>query len=243
MKILLLAGTAEARGLAARLAGDGRFEVLAALAGETRAPVALPVPVRVGGFGSDAGQEQFMLDNAFGAVVDATHPFAVQISRRTRAICARLGLPYVQLLRPGWQPGPGDNWRFVGSEAEVAREIAPGATVFLATGRKTLANYAGLAGHRVYCRQIDPPEGAFPFPDGAFVVGRPPFTLDDEIALFRRLGVGALVVKDAGGGSDAKLHAARALGLPVVVIRRPAQPPGEKVETVDAALHWLEAQL
>lgn len=243
MRLLLLAGTAEARALAARLAGDARVEVIASLAGETRVPAELGVPVRVGGFGGDAGQEKFILDNGIGGVIDATHPFAARISRRTRAICARLGLPCLQVLRPGWVPGPGDDWRFVDAEEEVAAALPAGATVFLATGRKTLERFGGLKGHRVFCRRIDPPQGPFPFPEGDFVIGRPPFSVADETALFQRLGVGVLVVKDAGGGSDAKLAAARALGLPVVVIRRPVQPPGDKAGSVEEALGWLEALL
>lgn len=243
MRLLLLAGTAEARALAARLAGDARVEVIASLAGETRVPAELGVPVRVGGFGGEAGQEKFILDNGIGAVIDATHPFAARISRRTRAICARLGLPCLQVLRPGWLPGPGDDWRFVDAEEEVAAVLPERATVFLATGRKTLERFGGLQGHRVFCRRIDPPEGPFPLPGGDFVLGRPPFTVEEEMALFQRLGIGVLVVKDAGGGSDAKLAAARALGMPVVVIRRPQQPPGDKAESVEAALGWLKALL
>ena len=243
MKLLLLAGTAEARQLAARLAADPRFEVIASLAGETRVPADLGLALRTGGFGGAAGQKQFLLDNEIEAVVDATHPFAARISARTQALCAGLGLAYLQVLRPGWAPGPGDDWRVVAAEKDVAAALPPGATVFLATGRKTLGRLKGLENHRVYCRQIDPPREPFPFPEGGFVVGRPPFTVAAETALFERLGVEALVVKDAGGGSDAKLRAARELGVPVVMIRRPAQPPGDKVATVAAALAWLEARL
>lgn len=243
MKLLLLAGTAEARALAARLSGDPRFSVIASLAGETRRPQSLAVPVRVGGFGGAAAQEKFMFDAGVEVVVDATHPFAAEISARTQAICARRGLAYLQLLRPGWQPGAGDSWRFVDREEDVAGALPEGAAVFLATGPKRLDRFTGLAAHRVFCRRIDPAEAPFPLPCGDWVTGRPPFSVADEIALFRRLGIGALVVKDAGGATDAKLHAARALGLPVVLIRRPTPPPGDKAETVDAALDWLEPRL
>lgn len=243
MKLLLLAGTREARALAEALAQDARVEVLASLAGETRTPHLLAVPVRIGGFGGDAGQEKFMRDEGIEAVVDATHPFAAQISTRTEAICARLGLPYVQLLRPGWTPGPGERWRFVDREEDVAAELPEGAAVFLATGPKRLERFIGLGAHRVYCRRIDPAEAPFPLPLGAWLIGRPPFSVADEIALFQRLGIGALVVKDAGGTADAKLLAARELGLPVVLIRRPPPPPGDKAASVEAALDWLERLL
>lgn len=243
MKLLLLAGTAEARALAERLADDARVEVIASLAGETRVPVDLPVTTRIGGFGGTSEQEKFLQNNRIGVVVDATHPFAAQISRRTQAICARLNLPYLQVLRPGWTPGPGDRWTFVSAEEDVAAVLPASATVFLATGRKTLERFKGLTGHRVYCRRIDPPEEPFPLPEGGYVVGRPPFSVGDEVTLFQQLGVDVLVVKDAGGGSDAKLIAARELGLPVVIIGRPPQPPGEKATSVEEALDWLEALL
>jgi precorrin-6A/cobalt-precorrin-6A reductase len=243
VKLLLLAGTGEARALAERLARDARVEVLASLAGVTRAPQELAVPFRIGGFGGDAGQEKFMRDEGIEAVVDATHPFAAQISTRTEAICARLGLPYLQLLRPGWTPGPDDRWHFVDREEDVAAALPEGAVVFLATGPKRLERFTGLAAHRVYCRRIDPAEAPFPLPRGDWVIGRPPFSVAGEIALFQRLGIGALVVKDAGGTADAKLRAARDLGLPVVLIRRPPPPPGDKAATVEAALDWLERLL
>ncbi len=238
-----MAGTAEARTLADRLAQDPRVAVLASLAGETRTPHRLAVPVRVGGFGGDEAQEKFMQDEGIKAVLDATHPFAAQISARSAALCARLGLPYLQILRPGWVPGAGDRWTFVDREEEVAAALPAGAVVFLATGRKTLDRLSGLAAHRVYCRRIDRAEGPCPLPQGRWVVGRAPFSVADEVALFRRLGVTALVVKDAGGTADAKLVAAREMGLPVVLIRRPPQPPGDKAASVAAALDWLERRL
>jgi precorrin-6A/cobalt-precorrin-6A reductase len=112
--------------------------------------------------------------------------------------------------------------------------------VFLATGRQTLEAFAGLADCRLICRQIDPPDGPFPFPNGAYLLGRPPFSIADEVGQFTRLGVDWLVVKDAGGAaSRTKLDAARDLGLPVLMIRRPPQPEAERVETVAAALDWL----
>jgi len=243
VKLLLLAGTAEARALADRLAGDARFAVLASLAGETRTPHRLAVPVRIGGFGGDHAQEKFMRDEGIEAVVDATHPFAAQISARSAAICARLGLPCLQVLRPGWVPGAGDRWRFVDREEEVAAALPEGAVVFLATGRKTLDRFAGLEAHRVFCRRIDRAEGPCPLPNGQWIIGRAPFSIADEVALFRQLGVSALVVKDAGGTADAKLLAARELGLPVVLIRRPPPPPGDKAASVEAALGWLERLL
>jgi precorrin-6A/cobalt-precorrin-6A reductase len=240
IRLLLLAGTGEARALAARLVGRPGTETVVSLAGATRAPLPQGLPTRSGGFGGEAGQAAWLADHAITHVIDATHPFAARISQRTAALCARLGIAYLQLLRPGWTAGPGDHWTLIDAETGAAAVIPPGATVFLATGRQRLEDFAGLAGNRLYCRRIDPPEAPFPFPNGEYIVGRPPFSVADEVALFTRLKIDWLVVKDAGGAaSRTKLDAARDLGLPVLMIRRPPQPEAERVETVAAALDWL----
>ena len=244
MKLLLLAGTAEARALAQRIAGDTRVEGLASLAGATRAPAPYALPLRTGGFGGRSGLEEYLYTNTFEAIIDASHPFARVMPYRAQAICARLGLPYLRLLRPGWQQAPGDRWIGVEDEVAAADVITPGARVFLATGRRSLPRFARLAeGRHLIARVIDPPGTPFPYPKGEWLQARPPFTPAAEMRRFRDLGVDVLVAKNAGGPTDAKLAAARDLDLPVVLLRRPAPPPGERVETVDAAMAWLERLL
>ena len=241
MKLLLLAGTAEARALAARLSGDRRFEVTATLAGATRQPEDYAVQVRVGGFEGDEGLEKYIEENAIEVVIDATHPFARVMPHRAQAVCARRGLPYLRLERPPWTPGPEDRWQIVEDAEAATRVIAPGARVFLATGRRSLQDFAALAeGRAIVARVIDPPETPFPFPNGEWLVGRPPFAVADEIRTLRDHAIDVVVAKNAGGPTDAKLAAARALGLPVVMLYRPSPPPGDRVESVAAALDWLE---
>jgi precorrin-6A/cobalt-precorrin-6A reductase len=239
MTLLLLAGTQEARAIAVALQGQ---DVIASLAGVTRDPEPLAVRTRRGGFGGEAGFRAFLHQNAVHAVLDATHPFATRITARSAMICADIGLPFCQLLRPPWVAGPGDLWTEIASEEEAARHIPQGATVFLGTGRQTLDGFANLTGRRVICRQIDPPEGPFPFAGGEFLVGRPPFTVQDEIALFQRLRVDWLVVKNAGGQVSAtKLVAARDLGIPVLMIARPVAGAWPQVASVERALAWVAA--
>ena len=238
MTLLLLAGTGEAQRLAQELAAHG-VDTIASLAGATRAPRDMAVPMRSGGFGGDAGFEAYLTAAGITAVLDATHPFAARITGRTVQICAQRGLPYCQLLRTAWSPVAGDRWTFINDEAAAAPYIGASETVFLATGRQTLDRFANLAPRRVYCRQIDPPEAAFPFEGGEYLVGRPPFSVEDETALFTQLGVDWLVVKNAGGAaSRTKLTAARDLNIPVLMISRPAPPDASRVATVDAALRW-----
>ena len=238
MSLLLLAGTTEARLLARALAEAG-LDAVASLAGATRVPEPLALPTRRGGFGGDAGFERYLDSHPIHAIIDATHPFATRISARTARIARARGLPLLHLLRPPWAPGPGDDWRMIRREEEAAAHIPPGARVFLATGAQSLAGFANLAGRELICRRIDRPETPFPLPGGRWLLGRGPFSVEDEVALFSRLGVDVLVVKNSGGtGSRPKLEAARRLGLPVVMIDRPPPPPGPIATSVEEALGW-----
>ncbi len=241
MTLLVLAGTSDARRL---LEAVREVDVIASLAGATRAPGALPAITRIGGFGGDAGFRDYLLKNRITGVVDATHPFAANMTHTAAKICRDLGLPHLILQRPAWQPAVGDRWHFVDCAAETATIIPKGATVFLATGRQSLAEFSCLSGRHLLARVIDPPTppvlAGF---NGAFVIGTPPFSIEEEIALFRKKSIDWLVAKNAGGDkSRSKLDAARALGLPVVLINRPKLPNAAVVDTVKDALHWVQAQ-
>lgn len=239
MTLLVLGGTGEARQIADRLTGQ---DAVISLAGATRAPLAQGLRTRIGGFGGVVGFSHYLDEAGITAVLDATHPYADQITRRTAGVCQARGLPYVQMLRPPWMPEVDDNWTVIDREEQAADHIAAGATVFLGTGRQTLGRFSNLAGCRVICRQIDPPSGPFPFAGGQFLVGRPPFSVEDEVTLFKQLGIDWLVVKNAGGApSRTKLTAARLLGIPVLMIARPAAGDWPLVDTVQGALDWVAA--
>lgn len=236
--ILLLAGTNGAREIAQGLA-DESIPAIASLAGATRDPAKLAIKTRSGGFGGAEPFADFLRQNGITAIVDATHAFASRISARTVKIAADLNLPYLQLLRPEWQPQEGDDWVFLDTEKQAADHIPVGATAFLATGRQTLDQFSNLDGRRLICRQIDPPNGPFPFENGEFLVGRPPFSIAEEVELFTRLGINWLVVKNAGGqASRSKLDAARQLKIPVALINRPPLLDVARVETAAAAIDW-----
>ena len=237
--LLLLAGTAEARVIAQELAAAG-VPAIASLAGATKDPADLAIPTRFGGFGGGDAFEAFLDAKSITAILDATHPFAHAITQRTAKIAERRALPYLLLLRPAWQAEPGDNWTHISREEDAAEHIPATATVFLATGRQSLARFENLADRHLICRQIDPPDAPFPYPNGAFLIGRPPFSLPDEVALFKRLKIDWLVVKNAGGAaSRTKLSAARELGIPVAMIARPAPPVGARVESTGQAMDWV----
>lgn len=240
MSILLLAGTTEGRHIAAAMAEEG-IAGHASIAGVTDDPAPLALPTRIGGFGGQEGFEAFLTDQGIRAVVDATHPYAVRITGRTAKLCAARGTPYLHVLRDPWTEEDGDEWLHVGNVDEAVEAIPRGACVFLATGRQTLAEFAGLEGRRVICRVIDPPREPFPFDGGEYLIGRPSRHLEDEAALLSALGVDVVVTKNSGGPGRGKLDAARSLGIAVVMIARPPMPEAERVATADEALDWIRA--
>ena len=245
MRVLLLGGTAEARDLAHRLAARD-VEVVSSLAGRVARP-RLPVgEVRVGGFGGVAGLRDHLRAEGYAAVVDATHPFAARISGHAAAACAEAGVPLLRLARPGWSGLAGSEaWHWVGGHDEAALVTARlGARPFLTVGRQALGAFVGpLAGCAALVRVVDEPEVAVP-EAWTVVLSRGPYRLDDEAATLRAHRADALVTKDSGGDhTRPKLDAARSLGVPVVVVRRPPEPPdGATVSEVGDAVDWVAAR-
>jgi precorrin-6A/cobalt-precorrin-6A reductase len=240
---LILAGTSNARELCTDLK-EHHVDAIASLAGETRSPRTLDIQTRIGGFGGAAGLSEYIAKNQIKWVVDATHPFAVQMSKTNAEVCANLGVPTISLQRPPWTPTANDNWHFINEISELPGLIPADANVFLGTGRKTLPEYQVLDGRRLLCRVIDAPVGEFPFVGGAFQVGRPPFSVEEEVVLFRKESIDWIVVKNAGGtGGFSKLVAARQLGIPVAMINRQTQDNAEIVSTVPEVLEWIQGIL
>jgi precorrin-6A/cobalt-precorrin-6A reductase len=250
LTVLVLGGTSEARELAAELAGQPGLRVISSLAGRVRDPALPAGEVRIGGFGGAPGLADWARAHGVDAIVDATHPFAETISAHAVAACARTGLPLLRLTRPGWLEQPGDDWHQVGSLHEAAAILPSlGTRVFLTTGRQGLAAFApprpaapsqaALAALWFLIRCVDPPSGAMPA-NREVLLARGPYTQDAERALMRRFAINVLVTKNSGGSlTEGKLAAARDLGLPVVMVRRPATPPAPAVSAVPDAVSWV----
>lgn len=174
-------------------------------------------------------------------VVDATHPFADQISRNAVAAAAAADVPLIALTRPAWVAGPEDRWIDASDLAAAVEALAgPPRRVMLAIGRGAVGDFAAEPQHFYLLRYVDPPDEPPPLPDCAVVVDRGPFTAAGDRALMQRHRIDLVVAKNAGGGgARAKLDAARALGLPVVMIARPPAPPRLEATTPEAVLAWL----
>jgi precorrin-6A/cobalt-precorrin-6A reductase len=242
VRILILGGTGEARELAAMLVAAGT-DVLSSLAGRVRDPRLPQGPVRIGGFGGADGLTAFLEAEGITAVVDATHPFASGITANAAQAATWASVPLLVLRRPEWDRDPA--WETVADihAAAAAVESWPGQAVFLTTGRRDLAAFAGDDGHHFLVRTVDPPDGPVPA-RMTLIMDRGPYTVDGETALMREHGIGLLVTKNSGGPmTAAKLQAARDLGVQVVMVQRPPLPAGSTVvATVAEAIRWAGSQ-
>lgn len=238
-RILLLGGTTEANLLAQALARAGLAGVYS-YAGRTEAPMGQPIHMRVGGFGGVEGLADYLKAEAISHVIDATHPFAAQMSSNAVAACTETGTPLIALERAPWVAGAGDRWTQVPDlAAAVAALDGPPRRVFLAIGRQHLDAFAAQPQHRYLVRLVDAPTAPLPVP-AEVVVARGPFDVAGDTALLQRHGTQVIVAKNAGGkGAVAKIAAARALGLPVVMIDRPRIPPRRVVHGVAGVMAWL----
>lgn len=247
--LLLLGGTGEALRLARELDGHPRIRCISSLAGRTENPQTPPGEMRIGGFGGVDGLSRYLVDEKIDLVLDATHPFAAQMARHAHDACVQLGIPRAKLVRPAWVPSMGDRWTMMPSIAAAAvfLRFHPSRRIFLTLGKQEIGPFVPLAAENMphgakrwfLTRMVDPPDpngGAIP--DGELLLARGPFTPDDEKALMQQHGIDLLVTKNSGG-SAAKIAAAAELHIPVLMIERPALPPGTVLDSVGAALAWI----
>jgi precorrin-6A/cobalt-precorrin-6A reductase len=245
-RVLILGGTIDATELAARAAEVPGVEVITALAGRTRQPVVSHPNTRIGGFGGVTGLMDYLLEQQIDVLIDATHPFAAQISFNAAAAAAAVDIPHLLLIRPDWEPVTGDDWIAVESNTAAAM-VLPGLAqrIFLTIGRQELSNFVPIDKTTdlwFLMRMIDPPLPNALVPPGQLLLERGPFSLIQERSLLQQYKIGAIVSKNSGGDATyAKVAAARELGIPVVMVQRPALPPGEKVTDVESALLWLSS--
>ena len=252
-RLLILGGTGDAAELAVRASQIADIEVISSLAGRTQQPFTPKTgTVRIGGFGGAAGLAQFLLDRAANGedrpidlLIDATHPFAAQISANAAVAAVECNIPYLMLVRPAWQAVEGDRWIEVASHAEAATALsAQSQRVFLTIGRQELAAFAGLDGIWFLMRAIDPPAPNTPIPNGQLLLDRGPFSLENERKLLLEYRIDTIVSKNSGGAATyAKIIAARELGIPVVMVQRPPIPDVEQVADVEGAIAWLISQI
>lgn len=242
-RVLILGGTGEAYDLAEGIDttfGD-RVALVSALAGRTNDPRQPVGQVRLGGFGGVDGLKTYLQDTSVYCVIDATHPFAAQMTEQADAACRQMAVPYLRLDRPAWAPQEGDQWHMV-PDVSAAAQLLPGigSVAFLTVGTKELEAFRDLEGVQIAMRLVDPPAEPVPLEEVVMILGKGPFDLDDERALLALHRIDILVTKNSGGeATEAKLTAAREAGIPVIMIDRPAQHVEPVVTSVTEALAWL----
>jgi precorrin-6A/cobalt-precorrin-6A reductase len=235
MRILILGGTSEASELARWLGGDRRFVATLSLAGRTAAPSLSPIATRSGGFGGVDGLVQWVKDNRIEAIVDATHPFATRISANAVAATGIVRLPLLSLVRPPWRQQDEDKWIRVSNadEARAALGEKP-RRVFLSIGRQEISAFRAAPQHSYLVRSIEPPATDALPPHAELILQRGPFEPEAEIALLRAHAIEFVVAKNSGSDATyAKIAAARALGLPVVMIEQPEKPHSNMSGDID----------
>jgi precorrin-6A/cobalt-precorrin-6A reductase len=240
-RVLVLGGTSEAMALAEVLAARSEIDAVLSLAGRTSAPRLPPIPHRIGGFGGVDGLVDYLRRETIDVLVDATHPFARHMTANAAEAAKRCAIPRIVFTRPPWVPVAGDRWTFVADteEAIAALGEAP-RRVFLTVGRLSLPAFRAAPQHSYLVRSIDAPDASEQPPNMTLILARGPFDVAVERALMQDHGIAFLVTKNSGGtATDAKLQAARDLGLPVILIDRPPLPDGAVVYTVEDVLAFI----
>lgn len=240
MKLLLLGGTAEARALAKRLHPD--VDLISSLAGRVPDPALPEGPVRIGGFGGVDGLRKYLQDNEITAVVDATHPFAATITANAARACELAQVAHLVLARPAWPYGDAivvDNDRLA---AQTVKDRGY-QRIFLTTGRSGTAAFKDASAWFLI-RAVTPPDAGTLPPDHEILLSRGPYDYENELALLREYRIDALVTKNSGGAmTRAKIDAADHLGVPVIMVDRPALPEGVRtVGSVTDAETWVRSQ-
>lgn len=220
---------------------QARVDAVYSYAGRTETPVAQPLPVRIGGFGGVDGLVSYLRAEHISHLIDATHPFAARISQNAAEACGVTGIPMIALERPPWAAGNGDRWTHVADLAQAAAVLgAAPRRVFLAIGRQNLSAFATAGQHHYLLRLVDPPVGALPLPDAKVIIARGPFDPAGDRALLQTHRIEMIVAKNAGGaGAEAKLIAARELGLPVILVDRPFVPARKIARQPDEVMAFL----
>jgi precorrin-6A/cobalt-precorrin-6A reductase len=241
LRLLILGGTTEAGALAAAIAGRADIEAMLSLAGRTQRPAPSPISTRIGGFGGAEGLRAYLQAERIDAVIDATHPFAAQMSRHAAEACAAAKLPLLIFTRPQWERQDGDRWIDVDAIEDASQAIGSAPrNVFLTQGRSQLGAFAKAPQHRYLVRAIERPSDIDALPRHRLILARGPFRLADEEALMREENIELVVSKNSGGEATyAKIEAARNLGLPIVMARRPAKPFTEQATRLEQVLAWL----
>lgn len=241
LRVLILGGTAQARMLIERLANEPAVAPILSLAGRTKNPRLPQGACRIGGFGGIGGLAAYLRGEAIDLVIDATHPFAEQMSAHAEAACRETRVPLALFTRQPWTPREGDRWNEVATAQAAAHALGPTPRrVFLTVGRLQLPAFEAAPHHHYLIRTIDVPEPALALPDYRLLMARGPFSFEEEMRLMQAEKIDVLVTKNSGGAETyAKIEAARRLATPVILMRPPASTKAPVFYDLDAICAFI----
>ena len=229
MCLLLLGGTTEAKKLAAQL-HDASLPLIYSLAGLVRQPD-LDCQVVSGGFSQFGGMTAFIRVNAVAAILDMTHPFAKNISVNAKNAAKACDIPYWRYERPAWQQHSEDNWQCFDDWSSLIAALKDRQSVFISAGQLPQDVLDALRknnAQRHLLRTAVTPTTSLP-DNMQCIEAIGPFSEQEELALFKAYKIDALVSKMSGGiATEAKLMAARQLGIPVYMLNRPVLLSADK---------------
>ncbi|MEO1748015.1 MAG: precorrin-6A/cobalt-precorrin-6A reductase, partial [Pseudomonadota bacterium] len=213
-KILILGGTKEASQLASELVAiHGNEAVISSLAGRTKEPKPVAGQVRIGGFGGVEGLTSFLIAEGISEVIDATHPFAQQISANAVEACRQAGIALNVRTRQPWKKQPNDIWIEVENLEEARQQIPENAVVLLAIGAQHLGAFQDLTHATLVARTVDGPSSEQKNMVNAWIVGRPSTDVDEEAQLLKEHHITHIVCRNSGGkGAYAQFAGGRYLG-------------------------------
>ncbi|WP_016949303.1 cobalt-precorrin-6A reductase [Anabaena sp. PCC 7108] len=241
LRVLILGGTGDAAELAAKVANIPGIEAISSLAGRTREPSTPVGNFRIGGFGGVEGLAIYLHQMQIDVLIDATHPFANQISFHAANAAREVGIPRLMMIRPAWEQEEGDIWIEVENIINAAAALENEAQrVFLTIGRQEISAFSHLQEIWFLMRMIDPPNADVVIPPGLVLCDCGPFSLADEREILSHYQIDTIVSKNSGGNATyPKIIAAREMGIKVVMVKRPLVPAGEQVADVESAVKWL----
>ncbi|MEO9902731.1 cobalt-precorrin-6A reductase [Nisaea sp.] len=249
-RVLVLGGTDLANAFIKALqTAHPDLEIVLSLAGRTRSPKLPDCTIRTGGFGGAEGLSDYLREEGITALVDATHPYAAQISANAAKAAVEAGTPCLHLVRPTWEQAPYDNWHHARDYEEAAKHLdelsqTHPLTVFLTVGRQELKPFHHLMNCTHVVRSVEQPDEAELPPGARVVLARGPFREEDEAAFLKENRIDVIVSKNSGGTATyGKILAARSLRMPVVMVERPSLPEGEIVGDLESALVWVGGRL
>ena len=235
MKIIIFGGTTEGR-LPSHLLAEKGAAVTVCVATEYGCEEQGEAPGVTVLTGRKTVEEMSELLRGSDLCVDATHPYAVEVTKSVRRACAGVGVPYRRLLRDR----SGDTDAILADSAEAAAKLLADreGNLLLATGMKELPAFAGISPVRLYPRVMPNHESLSAceragIPHRNILAMQGPFSTELNEALIRQFRIAYLVTKDGGkaGGFQEKVQAAKNTGIELVLIRRPEET-GESFDDI-----------